>query len=252
MTTAVLPPLPPIVDEASARLHLAALYRLIDRHFPSTDGVYNHLSLRVPGHPDLFLMKRHELLYEEVTASNLAVADMTKPFDPNWQVNGPGFVLHGAILLARPDVNCVVHIHSSVGLAMAAHGSGLRMLSQNALRFHNRIGYHDYEGITEDAGEGPRIATALGADGIAVVLRNHGLAIVGNTPRDGFERTRDLLIACETQLMLEATGAPMIEVPEMVREKVARQYVAHDAGRGGADWPAWVRHIDRLDPGYRD
>ena len=244
--------LPDLTDEAGARFHLAALYRLVDHHFPSTDGIYNHISLRVPGRPDHMLIKRHHLLYEEVTASNLVVADMTGDLDEGSEVNRPGFVLHGAILRARPDLNCVVHIHSNPGLAISAHGGGLRMLSQNALRFYRRIGSHPYEGITDGPAEGPRIAAALGADNIAVILQNHGLAIAGRTPREAFERTRDLIIACETQLMLEATGAAMIEIPEPVCERVARQYVAHDAGRGSADWPAWIRRLDRLDPGYRD
>lgn len=247
-----MPPLPDIVDEASARLHLAALYRLIDHHFPSTDGIYNHVSLRVPGAPTLFLVKRHALLYEEVTASNLVVADLARDLDEASHVNRPGFVLHGAILRARADVNCVVHIHSMAGLAMTAHGGGLRMLSQNALRFHRRLGYHPYEGITDGDAEGPRIAAALGVDNIAVVLRNHGFAICGRTPREAFERTRDLLIACESQLALEATGAPLIEVAEAVCERVAAQFAAHDAGRGAADWPAWVRFLDRRDPRFRE
>ena len=85
----------------------------------------------------------------------------------------------------------------------------------------------------------------------AVILENHGLAIVGRTPRDAFERTRDLLIACETQLMLEASGAPLIEIPTEVCERVAQQFVRHDSGRGAADWPAWLRLLDREQPGYR-
>ncbi len=241
-----------ITDEATARIHLAALYRLIDRHFPSTDGIYNHITLRLPQQADQFLIKRHELLYEEVTASNLVIADMTKDLDEGSHVNKPGFVLHGAILGARPDINCIVHIHSIAGLAITAHGHGLRMLSQNSLRFYQRIGYHPYEGITDGYAEGPRIVAALGSDNIALVLHNHGLAITGRTPRDAFERTRDFLIACETQLMLEASGAPLIEIAPEICERVALQFVAHDAGRGGADWPAWLRHLDRREPGYRD
>ena len=239
-------------DERGARMHLAALYRLIDRHFPSTDGIYNHVTLRVPQRQHLFLIKRHDLLYEEVTASNLVIADMTEDLDEASHVNRPGFILHGAILRARPDVNCVVHIHSIAGLAMTAHGKGLRMLSQNALRFYDRIGYHPYEGITDGDAEGPRIAAALGTENIVVVLHNHGLAIVGRTPRDAFERTRDFLIACETQLLLEAAGAPVIEVGVDVCTRVAQQFVAHDSGRGGADWPAWLRYLDRRDPSYRE
>lgn len=240
-----------IVDEAGARLHLAALYRLIDHHFPSTDGIYNHVTMRIPGRPDLFLIKPHELLYEEITASNLVVADLTRDLDERSHVNRPGFILHGAILRARPDVHCVVHIHSIPALAMTAHGGGLKMLSQNALRFHGRLGRHRYEGITDSEAEGPRIAAALGPDNIALFLENHGLAVVGGTPRDAFERTRDLLIACESQLLLEASGAPLIELEPAVCERVADQFRAHDSGRGGADWPAWLRYLDRRDPGYR-
>ena len=237
-----------IDDEAAARIHLAALYRLIDQHFPSTDGIYNHLSLRIPGRVSEFLIKRHGLLYTEVTASNLVVADLTRDLDEASDINRPGFILHSAILRARPDANCVVHLHSAAGLAMSAHAGGLKMLSQNALRFYRRIGRHPYEGITDSADEGPRIAEAFGADNIAVFLENHGLAVIGRTPRDAFERTRDLIIACTMQLTLEAACAPLIEVRPEVCQRVAAQFDAHDRGRGGADWPAWLR---QLDPAFR-
>lgn len=243
---------PEIETTSHARRHLAALYRLIDHHFPSTDGIYNHLSLRVPERPNCFLIKRHDLLYEEVTASNLVEADMTKELDERAHVNKPGFVLHSAILSARPETNCVVHIHSIAGQAMAAHRGGLKMLSQNAVRFYKRIAYHPYEGIVDDHSEAPRIVAALGPDNIALVLHNHGLAILGRSPREAFERTRDFLIACETQLMLETAGAPLIEIPEDICEHVARQFVIHDNGRGQADWPAWLRFLDRRAPDYRN
>jgi ribulose-5-phosphate 4-epimerase/fuculose-1-phosphate aldolase len=241
-----------IADEAAARIHLAGLYRLIDHHYPSTDGIYNHLSLRIPGRANEFLIKRHDLLYNEVTASNLVVADMSRDLDEKSHINRPGFVLHSAILRARLETHCVVHIHSIAGQAMTAHGGGLKMLSQNAVRFYNRIGYHPYEGITEDDSEAPRIVQALGAENIVLVLHNHGLAILGRTSREAFERTRDFLIACETQFMLEAAGAPLIEIPREICEKVSRQFVNHDSGRGQADWPAWMRFLDRVAPDFRD
>ncbi len=240
-----------IDSEAEARFQLAALYRLIDHHFPSTDGIYNHVTLRVPGDPDRFLIKRHALLYEEVTASNLIIADMTRDLDEASHVNRPGFVLHRAVLQARADVNCVVHIHSTAGLVIAASQGGLRMLSQNALRFFNRIGSHPYEGITEGDGEGPRIAAALGPANIALILHNHGLVITGRTPREAFERTRDLMIACEVQMHAGAAASPPIAVPADVCARVAEQFVRHDSGRGAADWPAWIRFLDRRDTGYR-
>lgn len=240
-----------ILDEAEARFQLAALYRLIDHHFPSTDGIYTHIALRLPGAPDHFLIKPHALLYEEVTASNLVDADMSQDLDERSQVNRPGFVLHGAVLRARPDVHCVVHIHSIAGLALSALRGGLKMLSQNALRFYGKLGTHPYEGITDGDAEGPRIAAALGAGNIALVLENHGLVITGRTPRETFERTRDLLIACETQLLVEASGAPSREIAPDLCARVAEQFIRHDSGRGAADWPAWIRFLDRRDAGYR-
>lgn len=240
-----------ILEETEARFQLAALYRLIDHHFPSTDGIYNHVTLRVPGASDHFLIKRHALLYEEVTASNLVAVDMSRDLDERSHVNRPGFVLHGAILRARPDVQCVVHIHSVAGLVLAANPDGLKMLSQNAIRFFGKIGTHPYEGITDGDAEGPRIAAALGPSNIALVLENHGLVIVGRTPREAFERTRDLMIASEMQMHVEASGKRPREIPPELCARVAEQFVRHDSGRGAADWPAWIRFLDRRDAGYR-
>lgn len=240
-----------ILEETEARFQLAALYRLIDHHFPSTDGIYNHVTLRVPGASDHFLIKRHALLYEEVTASNLVAADMSRNLDERSHVNRPGFILHGAVLRARPDVHCVVHIHSVAGLVLAANPDGLKMLSQNAIRFFGRIDTHPYEGITDGDAEGPRIAAALGPSNIALVLENHGLVIVGRTPREAFERTRDLMIASEMQMHVEASGKTPREIPPELCARVAEQFVRHDSGRGAADWPAWIRFLDRRDAGYR-
>ncbi len=244
-------PQPEITNEAEARFQLAALYRLIDHHFPSTDGIYNHVTLRMPGAPDHFLIKQHALLYEEVTASNLVAADMSRDLDERSHINRPGFVLHGAVLRARTDVHCVVHIHSIAGLVLAASVGGLKMLSQNAVRFFGRIGAHPYEGITEGDAEGPRIAAALGSSNIALVLENHGLVIVGRTPREAFERTRDLMIACEMQMHVAAAGSSAREIAPEICTRVAEQFVRHDSGRGAADWPAWIRFLDRRDAGYR-
>ena len=249
--TALPAPQAELLDEAEARFQLAALYRLIDHHFPSTDGIYNHVTLRVPGAPDHFLIKPHALLYEEVTASNLVDADMSRDLDERSQVNRPGFVLHGAVLRARPDVHCVVHLHSIAGLVLAASPGGLKMLSQNALRFFGRIGAHPYEGITDGEAEGPRIAAALGPSNIALVLENHGLVVTGRTPREAFERTRDLMIACEMQMHVAASGHAGREISLELCARVAEQFVRHDGGRGAADWPAWIRFLDRRDAGYR-
>ncbi|HWM67680.1 MAG TPA: class II aldolase/adducin family protein [Steroidobacteraceae bacterium] len=246
------PASPPDQAEWRARVELAALYRLIDLHYGFGEGIYNHISMRVPGASDHFLIKPHALLFREVTASCLIKVHLGADLDESAHVNRPGLTLHGAILSARADVNCAIHIHSTAGLAMSAHKGGLRMLSQNSIRFYRRIGYHVYQGIVEDFSEREQLTAALGARNIALILHNHGLVSVGSAARDAFERMRDLIIACETQLMLEATGAEMIEVPAEICERVSQQYVRHDSGRGAADWPAWLRLLDARDPSFRN
>ena len=136
--------------EWEARVDLAAAYRLI-AHYGWGDVIYNHSSMRVPGEDRKFLIKRHELLYEEVTPSNLVKVSMDDDLDESAGVNRPGFTLHGGVLSGRPDVNCAVHVHTQIGMALAGLKHGLRMVSQPAVRFYNRVGYHDYEGITEDS-----------------------------------------------------------------------------------------------------
>jgi ribulose-5-phosphate 4-epimerase/fuculose-1-phosphate aldolase len=237
-------------EEWQARTDLAAAYRLI-AHYGWGDVIYNHSSMRVPGEQRKFLIKRHELLYTEVTASNLVKVCMDDDLDESAGVNRPGFTLHGGVLLARPDVNCAVHVHTEIGMALAGLKHGLRMVSQPAVRFFNRIGYHNYEGITEDFGERERINKALGKN-LALILRNHGFLTVGKTPREAFVLMKSLLEAADIQLRMEATGGELIEIPAAICEKTAHQYEHHDSGRGSADWPAYQRMLDDIDSSWRN
>jgi len=235
--------------EWQARVDLAACYRLVSHH-GWDDVIYNHCSMRVPGEDTKFLMKRHELLWTEVTASNLVKVDMHDDLDESAGVNRPGFTLHGGVLRGRPDVNCAVHVHTETGMALAGLKGGLRMLSQEAVRFHGGIGYHPYEGITEDFGERERLIKNLGQNR-AMILHNHGMLTVGKTARDAFVLMRHLIEAAEIQLKMLATGAELIEIPDEVCRKTVAQYVKHDSGRGSADWPAYLRMLDKIDPSYR-
>ena len=237
-------------EEWQARTDLAAVYRLC-AHYGWDDLIYNHCSMRVPGEPSKFLMKQHELLWTEVTASNLRKVDMNDDLDERAGVNRPGFTLHGGVLKGRADVNCAVHVHTETGMALAGLKGGLRMVSQQALRFYKRVGYHPYEGITEDFSERERILAALSSHR-ALVLHNHGLLTVGKTAREAFILMKYLLSAAEIQVRMEATGGELIEIPPAVCEKVAAQYEKHDSGRGSADWPAFLRMLDQIDAGYRN
>src|SRR5215510_5612619 len=194
--------------ERQARVDLAAVYRLC-AHYGWGDVIYNHCAMRVPGEDTKFLMKRHELLWTEVTASNLVKVDMRDDLDERAGVNRPGFTLHGGVLMGRPDVNCSVHVHTEWGMALAGLAHGLKMVSQQALRFYNRVGYHAYEGITEDFSERERILAHLG-NNRALILHNHGLLTVGKTAREAFVLMKYMMSAAEIQIRMESTGGELI------------------------------------------
>jgi ribulose-5-phosphate 4-epimerase/fuculose-1-phosphate aldolase len=237
-------------EEWEARTNLSAVYRLI-AHYGWDDVIYNHSSMRVPGEERKFLIKRHELLYTEVTASNLVKVDMDADLDESAGVNRPGFTLHGGVLAGRPDINCAIHVHTELGMAISGLKNGLRMVSQAAIRFYNRVGYHDYEGITEDFDERARINADLG-EHRALIMRNHGLLTVGKTAREAFVLMKSLIEAAKIQLMMEATGEELFEIAPEICEKTARQYQHHDSGRGSADWPAYQRMLDQNDASWRN
>lgn len=240
----------PISDaEREARVELAALYRLIEQHGWG-EGIYNHVSLRIPDAPDHFLIKRHELIYSEVTASNLVKVRIDGDLDETAGVNRPGFVLHGGVLSDRPDINCAIHVHTAAGIAVSADRAPLKMVSQYAVRFYGRIGYHEYEGITDGLSERESIARDLSSH-TALFMRNHGVLVVAASAPAAFTRIKDLLEACRIQLMLQASGDRLVEVPPEVCEKTLRQFEKHDNGRGGAEWPAYLRMLDRLDASYK-
>lgn len=236
--------------EWQARVDLAAVYRLL-AHYGWDDVIYNHSSMRVPGEPRNFLMKRHELLYTEVTASNLVKVCIDEDLDEKSGVNRPGFTLHGGVLSARADVNCAVHVHTENGVALSGLKSGLRFISQQSLRFYKRLGYHKYEGITEDFDERERINKALGQNR-ALIMQHHGMLTVGQTAREAFVLMKYLLTAAEIQLKMEATGGEVIEIPTEICAKVAEQFEHHDSGRGVSDWPAYLRLLDGIDKSYRE
>jgi ribulose-5-phosphate 4-epimerase/fuculose-1-phosphate aldolase len=228
--------------DTQARIDLAAVYRLL-AHYGWGDVIFNHAAMRLPSNPRRFLIKRHELLYTEVSASNLVEVSMDDDLDERSGVNRPGFTLHSGVLRGRPDVNCSVHVHPEEGIALSGLKHGLRPLSQNAMRFYNRTGYHDYEGLTDSFDERERIA---------LVMRHHGITTVGETAREAFSLMKEFVRAARIQLMMEATHAKLIEIPAETCERVAAQYEKHDRGRASAEWPAYLRQLDGIDPSYRD
>lgn len=238
-------------EEWVAREDLAACYRLCV-HYRMTDMIYNHISLRVPGRHDQFLINAFGLLYSEVSASNLIKVDLDgQPVDETeLEANPAGFVIHAAVHKARPDVDCVFHTHTRAGVAVSAQQEGLLPLSQHAMRFYQRIGYHDYEGIALDLDEQQRLVRDLGPHK-ALILRNHGLLTAGATVRDAFEEMYYLELACQIQLDATASGRPVVLPPPAVCAHAAEQFAGSNSYIRNRDWQALRRMLDQTDPGYR-
>jgi ribulose-5-phosphate 4-epimerase/fuculose-1-phosphate aldolase len=236
-------------QQRQARIDLAAAYRLVELSGWG-EGIFNHISMRVPSAADEFYIKRFDITYGEVTASNLLRVPIGADLDERAGVNRPGYVLHSGILQARADVNCVLHMHTVPIVAVSVLERGLRMFSQNAALFHGQIGYHAFEGITDGLAEQPRIVAALGR-GSALFLRAHGGVTVGRSPARAFTAMGHLFEACRIQLALEALGGAVPEIPESICRRTAEQFAGHDTGRGTAEWPALLRRLDGCDPSYR-
>ena len=236
-------------EEWNTRVDLAACYRLV-RSSGWNMNIFNHVSARVPGEPEYFLIKAHALLWDEVTASNLIKVNMNEEIDEGSLVNRPGFVLHSAILRERHDINAVVHIHEEACIATSTMREGLLPLTQDAIFLYEQVAYHDYSGITEDAEERKYIIENLG-DKTAMLMRNHGSVTVGKTTAEAYSWTQRLVKACQIQLQLMASGAELVVPTDEVCRHTVHQYLDHNKGRGLDDWPASLRELDRIDDSYK-
>ena len=239
--------------EWQMRIDLAACYRLADL-FDFSDIVWNHITAKVPG-TENFLINRFGLRFDEVTASNLVTLDADgKVTDPGTatsdeDINVTGYVIHSAIHAARPDVHCVMHSHPEAGLAVSVLKDGLIPMIQDAMPFHNRVAYHDYEGLAVDTDERERLAASLG-DKMVMILRNHGLLTCGETVAEAFMHMYYLERACKVQMHVLASGRDF-ELPSAeVCEQAAQQYQHFPYGK--FEWPALLRLVDERSPGFRD
>jgi len=254
----------PSISEAErqVRIDLAACYRLVDL-FGMSDMILNHISARVPGDEEHFLINPFGMMYEEITASSLIKVDLDGNviYNPNteYTINLPGFVIHSAIHAARPDVGCVLHTHTPAGMAISALECGLLPLNQTAMRFASAVAYHDFEGVAVDVDERERLARDLG-DKDVMILRNHGLLSVGRTVAEAFVNMQRLERACQTQLLTMSAGSPLhMPAPEVVDKAYQQLRLAPTPNPDGShpphgerEWPALLRMLDRRDMSYRD
>lgn len=243
-------------EETALRIELAAAYRLID-YFGWTELIYGHLTARVPGPENHFLINPYGLNYDEVTASNLVKIDIdgNKVDESNYPVNYAGFVIHSAIHMAHSDANqCVMHTHTRAGMAVAALKDGLLPISMTSTAFQNRLAYHDYEGPSLHLDERERLLASLG-EKKAMILRNHGLLTVGRTVAEAFLRLYRLERACQIQVDAAAAG-PLNIMTEAVARRSGDDMdrfseMESENGVGQLEFQALMRKMDKIDPGYR-
>jgi ribulose-5-phosphate 4-epimerase/fuculose-1-phosphate aldolase len=234
-------------QEWETRVDLAACYRLMDC-YGMTDLIYNHITARIPGTDDHLLINLYGLLYKEITASSLVKIDvegnvLTKP-DTDYSINKSGYVIHGAIHKARPDVQCIIHTHTRAGMAVAAMKCGLLPMSQTSIRFEGHIGYHDYEGPAVDLAERERLVEDLGPHD-AMILRNHGLLTCGATIQQAFNTMYQLEMSCRGQVDAMAARTELTMPGENVLAHTAHLYQPGTRRPYGVlEWPAMLRLLD--------
>lgn len=238
--------------EWAARQELAACYRVFDL-LGWSELIYNHITLRVPGEEGAFLINRFGLHFSEVTASNLVkiAIDGTRLDGSDAPVNLAGFVQHAAFHQGVPDAHCVMHTHTTAGMAVAAAESGLTLTNFYAGQLAGQVAYHAFEGITVRPDEGARLIADLGPRRL-MILRNHGLLAMGRTVPEAFLRLWALQRACEVQVAAAPLG-PLIEIPADVIAGHQRDLgkVAMPETFGAPDFAAMVRLVDRRDRGWR-
>ena len=238
-------------EESLIRTDLAACYRLMHK-YAMTDLIYTHVSARLPGTDGHFLLNPYGLMFNEITASSLVEVDRDGNVvgDGPWGINWAGYVIHSAVLAGRPDVNCALHTHTRAGVALSALDCGLLSISQHAMEFHNRMAYHNYEGIAEDIDECTRLQADLGKHN-ALILRNHGLLTTATSVSGAFLRMFNLEQACKIQLDAQASGAAITQPSEEVCEYAASQFEKSRENRP-MGWTALLRALDNEDPSFRD
>jgi ribulose-5-phosphate 4-epimerase/fuculose-1-phosphate aldolase len=239
-------------EEWQMRVDLAAAYQLA-AIFKWTDLIYTHFSARLPGSED-FLINPYGLMFDEITASNLVKIDaqgkvLDDPLDLGY--NEAGFVIHGCVHAARPEIGCVIHTHTRAGVAVSAMKCGLLPISQHAMRVQQQVTYHDYEGIALDMDERTRMAKDLGKKSKAMILRNHGLLSLGETVREAFEMMYYLDCACQIQIDAMAGGLEnVLQMSKSAAATATEQFERSDRPSTHKDWPALLRLLERRGVDY--
>jgi ribulose-5-phosphate 4-epimerase/fuculose-1-phosphate aldolase len=239
-------------EEWQTRVDLAACYRLV-ADYGWSDLVFTHITARVPGIHDQFLINPYGMMFDEITASSLVKIDLdgNKLDDSPFPVNPAGFTIHSAVHAARHDAQCVLHVHSLNGVAVSAQKQGLLALSQQSIFILASLAYHDYEGVALRGDEKARLVDDLGRN-TYFMLRNHGLLTLGSTIADAFLNMYTFETACNIQIRAQAGGGELITIPDAIISTAQAQAREATKSLGGMlAWPGLLRRLDRADSSFR-
>ena len=249
--------LPSLRDRVSAkewdtRVELAACYRLAHHFGWAGTNFGTHLSARVPGEPDHFLLNPVSLMFDEINASSLIKVDMdgNKLTESPYRCNNAGITLHGGIYQGRPDVMAAVHTHTQTGVAFSMLDCELLPASMSAMRFYKRIGYFEYTGPGDARSNRDPLAEALGPH-MAVVMKNHGLMSVGRTIGESMVVMIVLEQAINAQLRAMSTGAKIVVPDAALAERAAGKRDGMNDRNNDMNWQTLLRLADKIDPSYR-
>ena len=240
-------------DEWQTRVDLAACYRLVAL-YGWADLVFTHITAKIPGADNQFLINPYGMLFDEITASSLVKIDLAgnkldaaNPFP----INPAGFTIHSAIHAARHDAKCVLHVHTPNGVAVSAQKDGVLPISQQSIFVLASLAYHGYEGVALNDGEKPRLVRDLG-DKTFFMLRNHGLLTVGESIPDTFLFMYIFESACMIQVRAMAGGGELTTIAQPILDGAMQQVKVVTKGLGGnLAWPGLLRKLDRMDSGFR-
>ena len=247
----VTPLAPRDTEEYGARRDLAALYRLFV-HFGWTDLIDTHISARMPGQSEEYLINPYGLMFDEITASSLLHMNFEgQVVTGDAEPNDAGHLIHSAVLKARPEINFVLHSHTRAGCAVSAMKDGLLPLSQHANLVRGTVSYHDYQVVTRADDECELLARDLGPNYL-MILRNHGLLACGRTAAEAFFYHYFLEMACKIQVDVLSSGVETVMPPANAVEELERLGAPGDETKGELRWPALMRMLDRTQPDYKN
>ncbi len=217
------------------------------------DMIFTMLTARVPGEADRLLVTPYGKMCGQVTASSLVKTDLDGTIvEGSGPIDELGFPIYGAIHRARPEVNCVLHVHTIDGVAVSAQAAGLRPLSQTSLFVCSDLGYHDYAGVGDDSAEQGALISDLGDHG-NMLLRNHGTLTVGKNIADAYVRLHVLESACSIQVRALSGGAAVTEIASDISSNVAQQALDFmDGAAAETAWPALLARVESACPDFAD